>query len=612
MSDPINASGFQLTSPAKYVMRENKLSLLDLVDEGLNSNISGIAAATKRNGKWIVTDVESYRNNICHLAMGLHKLGVGRGDRVALHAESCTEWLLCDQAILSLGAVTVPIYTTQPGEQIRFILENSGARVYIVYNDELFDNVKPLIKPVKSVTSIIHVLKSAHEKLISLEHVLIDGRKEYEKNREVYNSLRHAVQPDDLATLIYTSGTTGRPKGVMLTHWNIVTNVLASMERMPFDIEANRKERVLSYLPLSHILERMITYMYLHMGYPIYFIEDVNHFTDELKDVKPVFFTTIPRLLEKVYAGIKARRHDLSVFQKPIFDWAIKRAETSDVEKPNNGLAYQIADKLVYSRIRGEFGHHLIGIVSGGGALAPLIMNFINAIGIFCVQGYGLTETSPVLSVGSRDYMRAGSVGKPLDIVELKLADDGEILAKGPNVMQGYYKLPDENKTAFTEGGWFRTGDIGRFDEDGYLFITDRKKALFKLSTGKYVAPQPIENRLIESHFIDQAIVVGDTYKFCAALIVPDYRAIRGQLGKKTTGLSDKDLARRDDVSGIIQQEVSVANNGLPIWEQVKKFVLLPEPFSVAAGELTPTLKKKRKAITERYHKELELLYKEV
>lgn len=592
-------------------MRENKLSLLDLVDEGLKNNITGIAAATKRNGEWIVTDTETYRKKISYLAMGLHNLGVRRGDRVALHSESCTEWLLCDQAILSLGAVTVPIYTTQPGEQIRFILENSGARVYIVYNDELFASVKSLIKPVKNVTSIIHVLESTHEKLISIEKVLIDGRKEYEKKKNIVDDLRKAVKPDDLATLIYTSGTTGRPKGVMLTHWNIVTNVLASMERMPFDVESNRSGAILSYLPLSHILERMVTFMYLHMGNPIYFIEDVNNFTDELKDVKPIFFTTIPRLLEKVYAGIKAHRHELPAFQKPIFDWAIRRAENSDVEKSDRGLGYFIADKLVYSRIRDELGSHLKGIVSGGGALATLVMNFINAIGIFCVQGYGLTETSPVLSVGSREYMRAGSVGKPLDGVEISIADDGEILAKGPNIMKGYYKLQEENKTAFTDDGWFRTGDIGQFDEDGYLFITDRKKALFKLSTGKYVAPQPIENRLIESHYIDQAMVVGDTYKFCAALIVPDIRAIKGQLGKKTTGVSDKELCRREDVIGLIQQEVSLANNGLPIWEQVKKFVLLTEPFSVASGELTPTLKMKRKAIIERYSRELELLYKD-
>jgi long-chain acyl-CoA synthetase len=420
------------------------------------------------------------------------------------------------------------------------------------------------------------------------------------------------VEPDDLASLIYTSGTTGDPKGVMLTHNNIASNLLASLERVPFDETVREHERMLSYLPLSHVFERMITYMYLSMGYPIFYIEDVDEIREDFEYVKPYYFATVPRLLEKIHTGIKVKGQEMSGLKKQLYYWAINRAEEYDPENPPSGLnaiKHKIADKLVYSKVRDLFGGNLLGMVSGGAALSPNLFRFMNALGLICMQGYGLTETSPVLSVNDKDHMRVGSSGTPLSNVEIKIADDGEILAKGPNVMEGYYNNPEKTDEVFNDDGWFMTGDVGKL-EDNYLYITDRKKSVFKLSTGKYVAPQIIENLLSESGFIDQAMVIGYQRKFCSALIVPDYGNARKWL--KGRGKSVSDPENEDpEVQRLIQREVDKVNKQLSPWETVKKFVLLETPFSIESGELTPTLKVKRPIVKERYEDEIESMYQD-
>ncbi|MFH5833045.1 AMP-dependent synthetase/ligase [Halalkalibaculum sp. DA384] len=587
-------------------------TILQLIKEGLNRNKTDVLISTKRQGEWINTSPEEFTQKVRHFAYGLHELGVEKGDRVSIHSENSAEWLICDQAILSLGAVNVPIYTTQAGEQIKFILENSATKVHIVSNDELFAETKPIIKNIGTVEAVISILGSRHQKLKSFDSVLQQGKEAAEKNPGLLEELQAQVDPEDLATLIYTSGTTGRPKGVMLTHNNIASNLQACMERVPFEINPDIGQRMLSYLPLSHVFERLISYMYLHMGYPVHYVEDISEIRDDFEYVKPYFFATIPRLLEKIQTGIKVKGQEFRGVKKQIYYWGIKRAEKYDPEHPPRGLnkwLHKLADKLVYSKIRDLFGGRLIGMISGGAALSPSIFRFMNAIGLYCGQGYGLTESSPVISTTDPKHMRVGSSGRPLSNVEVQIADDGEIWARGPNIMQGYFQSEEQTRETLTEDGWLKTGDVGKM-EDGYLFITDRKKSVFKLSTGKYVAPQPIETGLINSGFIEQAVVVGFQRKFCSALIVPSYDNIKKRLKSRGKEIPD-DLSTDSQVREIIQREVDKVNRGLSEWEKIKKFVLLDEPFTVDAGELTPTHKVKRSVIDERYAGQIDSMYEE-
>jgi long-chain acyl-CoA synthetase len=568
--------------------------------------------ATKRNGNWIETGKDEFVQKVRNFALGLYEMGIRKGDKVSLHSENSAEWLICDQAILSLGAVNVPIYTTQPADQIKYILQNSGAKIHIVSCDELYAESRRLMQDVESVTEVISIVGTDYEDLKTFDEILKLGAQKYKESPDLFEQMKAKVEPDDLATLIYTSGTTGDPKGVMLTHNNIGSNVLASLERVPFDDTVGEDERMLSYLPLSHVFERLITYMYLRLGYPIYYIEDIDEIRDDFEYVKPFYFATVPRLIEKVHTGIKVRGQEFSGFKKMLYYWAVDLAEEYDPERPPTGIGaikHKIADKLVYAKIRELFGGKLLGMVSGGAALSPNLFRFMNAVGLICMQGYGLTETSPVLSVNDKDHLRVGSSGKPLSNVDIKIADDGEILAKGPNVMQGYYKNQQKTDEVFTEDGWFRTGDVGKL-EDGYLFITDRKKSVFKLSTGKYIAPQIIENLLVESGYIDQAVIIGYQKKFCSALIVPSYENIKKRLESKGQTVSE-DLTHDPAVQKIIQREVDKVNKDLSPWETVKKFVILEKPFTIESGELTPTQKIKRPVVHERYADEINAMYED-
>ena len=594
-------------------MNRSKKTLTDIIYEGLNKHPGGLFASTKRGGSWHQTDVETFKEKVRKFAMGLYKLGIRPGDKVAIHSENSTEWLICDLAILSIGAANVPIYSTQPGEQIKYILENSDAVAHIVSNDNLFSETKPLIKAVTSIKSVISIHGSKHKKLKQFDDVMEMGEKLMEKEPELFDSLKNDVNPDDLATLIYTSGTTGMPKGVMLSHDNIASNVVASLEKLPFSVEDFKGKNVLSYLPLSHVFERMIEYMYLNMGSRIYFIESIEQIKDDFTHAKPFFFATVPRLLEKIHTGVKVKGQEMSGLKKSLYYWAIYKTESYDPENPPSGIGaikQKIADKLVYSKIRELFGDELKGMVSGGAALSPEIFKFMNAIGFKCVQGYGLTETSPVITVQTPGEMRIGSSGKPLGNVLVKIADDKEVLTKGPHVMKGYYRNEEKTREVFTDDGWFKTGDIGKIDEDGFLYITDRKKSMFKLSTGKYVSPQNVENIIANSGFIDQIVVLGYQRKFCSALIVPTYDNVLKRL--KRDGYSpDKPYSKDEKIRKLIQKEVDKANKQLSPWETVKKFVLLEKPLSIDSGELTPTMKVKRSVVHENYKDEIESMYEE-
>jgi long-chain acyl-CoA synthetase len=593
-------------------MRYQPTTLLRLVDEGLPKNATGVVAATKRDGRWIETSPVQFATAVRHLALGLRALGVARGDRVAIHSENSTEWLIADQAVLSLGAVDVPIYTTQPADQIQYILENSGAVVYVVSCAKLHAPVAAGLPKIDSLRAVVGIRGEFAEGVTAWDEVLARGAADDQVEPGIYAAERARVQPDDLATLIYTSGTTGTPKGVMLTHWNLASNVLSSLERMPWDIEGDRGKKILSYLPLSHVFERMLAYLYQHVGYPIWYIEVVEEMMADLQTVRPVHFSSVPRLLEKVHAAIHAKPAQLHGVQKAVMTWGLALADRFDVERPLGALdrvQYALADALVFKKIRALFGGNLKAITSGGAALSREVMNFFNAVGVFCGQGYGLSETSPVIAVYTPGQLRAGTVGTPITDVEVRTAEDGEILVRGPNVMMGYFANPAATAEVMTEDGWFHTGDIGAVDGDGYLAITDRKKELLKLSTGKYVAPQPIEGRLAASRFIEQAVVIGNSRQYASALLVVDVAAVTAHFAESGAPVDAARLLDDPRVRELIGGEVERVNGELPHWEQVKKFSLVRRPWSIETGELTPTMKIKRRVVHERHAQEIQSMY---
>ena len=567
----------------------------EVVDHGL-AKYTGTVCATKRDGDWIHTKVDDFVEQMHACAAGLYELGIRKGDRVALHSENSTEWVILDQALMRLGAVTVPIYTTQPTDQIDYIARDAAVRGYIVSTSELYDECPDDLESVSSLQWMMGIRGTFNDDMISLHDVMESGRKRLQQDPELVRNAQSQVKGEDLATLVYTSGTTGVPKGVMLSHANIASNVLATAERLPFTPPG----RMLSYLPLSHSFERMVSIFYLSLGFEIHFVESFLEIRDDLPVVRPKHLTTVPRLLEKIHAGMLQKAQEASGLRGVLARWAFGLAGEFDVANPSTGPMYKLADKLIFSKVRdGFFGGHLEGMTSGGAALSPAVQAFFNGLGIRCGQGYGLTETSPVVTVYDHANMRLGTVGTAIRDVEIRIADDGEILVRGPNIMQGYYNMPEETAKVITEDGWFHSGDIGRI-EDNELYITDRKKQLFKLSTGKYVAPTPIEVALSSHPLVEHAVVVGSERKFCGALIVPDQAGIAQQLGEN---------ASTEQIQAALDEAVDSVNASLPTWEQVKKYNLVSTPFSIATGELTPTLKVKRRVVNEKYGHLIDELY---
>ncbi|MEK6155590.1 AMP-dependent synthetase/ligase [Flavobacteriaceae bacterium 3-367] len=558
------------------------------------------ALITKYDGKWVATSTQEYIDKANTISRALLRMGVRPNDKIALISmTNRTEWNIMDIGILQLGAQNVPIYPTISQEDYEYVLNHSGATYCFVSCAEVHAKVEaikanvPLLKEVYSFDTLSDCK--------NWSKVLELGADT--SNQAEVEQLKDTVQPEDLATLIYTSGTTGRPKGVMLSHSNVVSNALASSKRLPI---VGGETKALSFLPVCHIYERMMMYLYQYAGVSIYFAESMEKISDNLKETAPHVMTAVPRLLEKVYDKIIAKGAELGGIKKKLFFWAV---EVGLQYEPygQNGWWYErklaLARKLIFSKWKQGLGNNLSLISSGSAALQPRLARIFNAAEMGVMEGYGLTETSPVLSVNDmRDGgFKIGTVGKLIENTEVKIAEDGEICVKGPQVMMGYYKDPEKTAEVL-KNGYFHTGDIGEVDSDGFLKITDRKKEMFKTSGGKYVAPQLLENRFKQSRFIEQIMVVGEGEKMPAALIQPNFEFLYEWAERHQVTLGENsDIVINERVLERYQEEVDVANENFAKWEKVKQFRLTPDVWSIDDGHLTPTMKLRRKIVKEKY-----------
>jgi long-chain acyl-CoA synthetase len=585
---------------------QNITRLFDFPYYQLKTYNLNVAFGSKHNGEWITTSTQEYVDKANAISRALLRLGVKPNDKIAIISQNNrTEWNVMDIGVLQLGAQTVPIYPTISEEDYAYVLNHSQSKFCFVSCEEVYQKVKSIQGQVPTLKDVYSFDTLSDCK--NWSEVLKLG--EDTSNQEEVEKLKAAVGKDDLATLIYTSGTTGKPKGVMLSHYNIVSNALESFKRIPL-VLGNSK--ALSFLPVCHIYERMLIYLYQYCGTSIYYAP-IDQISDYAKEVKPNVMTAVPRLLEKVYDKIIAKGTDLTGIKKRLFFWAVELGLKYE-PYGQNGWWYEkklgLARKLIFSKWKEALGGNLSIMASGSAALQPRLARVFNAAQFGVMEGYGLTETSPVVSVNDmrNGGFRIGTVGKLLEHTEVKIAPDGEICVKGPQVMLGYYK--DAEKTAEVMiDGYFHTGDIGEIDADGFLKITDRKKEMFKTSGGKYVAPQLLENRLKQSRFIEQIMVVGESEKMPAAIIQPDFEFLRNWAKRHQIAVgSNEELVANEKIIARITKEVEEANENFAKWEKVKAFRLTPELWSIDEGHLTPTMKLKRKVVKEKYIK----LYNEI
>ena len=570
--------------------------------------------AAKEGGKWKQYSTNDVNDTVNQLASGLLHLGISPNDmsaenrdKVAIISKNRPEWLMIDLAAQKIGAVLVPVYPTINVNELQFILNDSQAKLIFVNDEELFLKVKSiqhLVPSLKNIFTLEHVTNATYWK-DCLKPATAETLATIEQ-------LSSKITPSDLATIIYTSGTTGTPKGVMLSHHNIVSNVCDS--NCVFEEIGVEGKRALSFLPLNHVFERMVSYIYIYNSVSVYYAENMEKIGDNLKEVRPLIFTTVPRLLEKVYERIMAKAATLTGIKKKLFNWALGLGLKYDINK-SMGFWYNvqlgIANKLVFSKWRDALGANVKAIVTGSAACQVKLLRVFTAAKVPILEGYGLTETSPVITVNRMNPKNRmfGTVGTLIDNVEVKIAEDGEILCKGPNVMMGYYKRPDLTAEVLKDG-WFHTGDIGVMIDNKFLKITDRKKEIFKTSGGKYVAPQPIENKMKESKWIEQMMVTGAEQKFTGALIVPAFNALKewcAEHGVEFNG--NEKIIKNEKIINLIKDTVERYNQNFNQVEQIKKFELLPYEWSVEGGELTPTLKLKRKVIMEKYKDAIERIY---
>jgi long-chain acyl-CoA synthetase len=566
-----------------------------------------IGISGKKNGKWTNYSTNEYAEIVDNISYGLLKQGIERGDKIAIISTNRPEWNFADFGASQLGCITVPMYPTISEADYKYILNNAEVKVIFVESMDIYQRIANIRN---EVPSLKYVYSFEHIPGLPLWTELTEiGRSN--PNPQKLEELKNLVQPNDLMTLIYTSGTTGTPKGVMLSHNNLMANIHSSKHLFPFPPGS----KVLSFLPLCHIFERMATYLYQTKGIVIYYAESMETIADNLKEVRPKAFSTVPRLLEKVYDKIVAKGHTLTGVKKKLFFWALALGHQYELGRKNGGWYHfklKIADKLIFSKWRAALGDEVEIIVSGASALQPRLARVFTAAGIAVLEGYGLTETSPVIAVNTPDESGRcfGTVGPVIPSVEVKIAEDGEILCKGPNVMMGYYKLPEATKEAIDADGWFHTGDIGTFVDGKFLKITDRKKEVFKTSGGKYIAPQPMENKFKESPFIEQIMVIGENEKFPAALITPAWDYLKGWCTKNGISFqSNEDIIQKPEVLAVYQKEIDFYNNEFGSWETIKKFELLPVDWSIDGGEMTPTLKLKRKPILAKYSQYVGKIY---
>lgn len=560
--------------------------------------------ADKRQGEWVGVSTDDYINTINQLSRALLKYGLKKGDKIGLiSSTNRVEWCFFDQAAQQIGAITVPIYPSIADVDCIYNLSNSDTKVCFVSDEKLYIKIASIQKAVPSLQDIFTFDKVAGAK--NWKQLLELG--EATDNQSEVDAIKATITEDDLVSIIYTSGTTGTPKGVMLTHKNIMSDVEGCSEIIPHKHPDNK---ALSFLPLCHVYERMVLYIFTLSGISMYFAESIDDLSENLQEVKPHYMTVVPRMIEKVYDKIYQKGTSDGSIKSNIFKWALGIAENYEVGTPKS-LKHRIADKLVFSKWREGLGGNMITLVSGSAALNRKLNIMFHAAGIPILEGYGLTETSPVIAVNSFNNLKIGSVGKPIKNISVKIQDDGEISVKGPTVTQGYYKDPERTKEIFTEDGYFKTGDIGHLDKDGFLFITDRKKEIFKTSGGKYVAPQAIENLARSSQFIEQIMVIGEGEKMPAALVQPDFVYAKEWATKNNIklGNTEAEIASSPELKAAIEKEIQHVNRNLGHWEQIKKIELTPEVWSEANGLLTPTLKLKRKIIKEKFSDLYEKIY---
>jgi len=568
--------------------------------------------SSKVGGEWKSYSTSEFIDAVNQASRGLLEMGIKHGDKVALisHNNRC-EWNILDHALLQIGAVDVPIYPTMTEDDYEYIFNHSESKYCFVSNDELYDKVTNVLAKCKGMKKVF-----SFEEYKGCNHwsEVMDLGKNSDKQKEVERFM-DAVQPDDLATIIYTSGTTGLPKGVMLSHANITTTVIASTPRIPGLEDKRGKAKTLSFLPVCHSFERFIQYLYMYNGASIYFAESLETLKADLNMVQPTIFTAVPRLLEKFFDGIVANGTSAGGVKARIFEWAVSLALKWEPEHANGAFYHWklgIADKLVFSKIRGALGMtNVEAIACGSAALQPRLLRFFSGMGAPILEGYGLTETAPVISVNTtvgKGMIRVGYVGKCIDGVKAKIAEDGEILAKGPNIMMGYYKQPELTAEVMTEG-WFHTGDIGVI-EDGFIKITDRKKEMFKTSAGKYIAPQLIENELKASHLIAQSMVVGEGRNFPSAICVLNEDGVKEWCSRHDIDYTDFDAMSKDQrIIDRVWEDVEKTNANFGQWEKVKKIIIDTEEFTVDNGCLTPTFKLKRKPILAKYADQIDAIY---
>ncbi len=561
---------------------------------------------TKKEGIWTPMDTTTFIEKALLVSRGLIAFGISAGDKIAVASTNRVEWNILDIAVQQVGAILVPLYPNISVNDYRFILNDSSTRICVVGNKELWDKISSIRKDVPSLEHLF-----VFDEIEGCSHWSEISEKAQITDPSEVKSRMDLVKSGDLVTIIYTSGTTGNPKGVMLSHSNILSNVFACQSRIPADNNSN----VLSFLPVCHIYERMLHFLYMYIGCSIYFGESMETIGENIREVKPDVFSAVPRLIEKVYDKIIAKGDELSGLKKKLFFWAVAIAENYELKgkSPLYKMQLAIARKLIFSKWQLALGGNVKAIASGSAALQPRLARIFLAAGIPILEGYGLSETSPVVTVNSFDKgICFGSVGTLIEHVEVKIAEDGEILVKGPNVMLGYYNNEEATNEVMDKDGWFHTGDIGVFIDKKFLKITDRKKEIFKTSGGKYIAPQAMENKFKESRFIEQLIIVGEGEKFPGAFIVPSFLflkewALQNNLNFDT--ISNEEIVLQEKVLLKFKEEIDEINEFFGSWEQLKKFVLLPKEFSIDGGELTPTLKLRRKKIMEKYQKEYAILY---
>lgn len=569
--------------------------LFDIPYHQLNVHPQDSMFSSKINGEWKPVSTKDFLEQCMETSKGLIGLGIEPGDMVGLVSPTRYEWNVMDIAIQQIGAIVVPLYPNISESDYRYIFKDAELKLVVVADEEIHGKIKSIeadIPSLQHVFTMDQVAGATHWSDIPNHGKAIDEKEIKDRSNK--------VQYEDLATIIYTSGTTGNPKGVMLAHKNILSNVEACIPPIP----ADENSKVLSFLPVCHIYERMLHYLYMYIGCSIHFAESMETIGDNIREVNPDVFSAVPRLIEKVYDKIIAKGDELTGIKRKLFFWAVELGEQYEVNGRSSWYNFKlkIARKLIFSKWQEALGGNVRAIASGSAALQPRLARIFLAAGIPILEGYGLTETSPVCTVNCfTKGIRIGCVGATIDGVEVKIADDGEILVKGPNVMMGYYKLPEKTAEVIFDG-WFHTGDIGEFVEDKYLKITDRKKEIFKTSGGKYIVPQAMENKFKESRFIEQIMVIGESQKFPAALIVPAYAFVKEWAGRKSIDLGDgsnESISSNQHVIDRIQKEIDEFNEGFGQWERIKQFRLLNAEMSVEGGELTPTLKLKRKKIME-------------